>query len=197
MKIKKLATLFFLFCCLHAKAHDSVSNILKQDSKKLVAYYLYANDKKLLQYQDSFYRAFPDNFHNFYAIYGSMKSYIDQENAMKHIDFLYWGINSISDTLVYKKIVDISCNGKFDFDATNYFKLQLQKKVRLKPVLTTFLLQKKNKKEQYNFWFFYFDDIYPEKPEKELNKIVLLDKDIYQAMLRANKDVINKRKNEH
>ncbi len=198
MKVSSLLVIAFFFNASFATAYpvslgeNIVTDSISLKAKKLKQYYLLSGSTI---YQKKFFAEFPNTFKQLNELYGDDINTggvaILYEEAVNHIEELFNNLNSINDTLYYRKIVRIAKGGHWDADAINYFQHGLRNRVESKPGLTVYLLQSMNEKEVESFWYFYFDGPHPKKRISEsLQKIKSIDVSIYDIMLKAQGKVL-------
>lgn len=174
------------------KLNDSIT--LK--AKKLKQLYLLATatsqDMRNI-YTEKFFNEFPDSFKELNSLYGYENDtpsilYYEAEN---HIIKLFNNINTINDTLYYKKVINIAIGGHWDADAINYFQHGLNDRAEKKPELIVYLLKQMEIKAIKSFWYFYFDGPHPkEQISDSLKKIKSIDIGIYNVMIEMHNKVL-------
>ena len=177
------------FSTTSPQAIDSV----EAKAKKLKQYYLLSKSsvpEVADMYQDKFFDEFPNTFKQLNQLYGydgqAKKGAILYYDAGNHIMGLFNNLKNINDTLYYKKIIGITIGGKWDADAVNFFQHGLQEHIVAKPELAVFILKKMDKSTIKSFWYFYFVGPIPKNHfYPSLEKIKMIDKDIYKLMMES------------
>jgi hypothetical protein len=104
---------------------------------------------------------------------------------------LFNELNTINDTLYYRKIVSVAIDGHWDGDAVNFFQHGLRNKVLNNPALIVHVLKGMSNGRIQSFWYFYFDGAHPKKQIAEpLQKIRFINNKIYDLMIKAQTDVL-------
>jgi hypothetical protein len=205
MKIAQLFIVTILSTSFYANAQNvSVPSRYSNDSlvnkaKKLKQLYLLATslsgDASKI-YKQQFFDEFPNTFKQLNELYGDdsdihHKPALLIGQAQPHILNLFNEINTVNDTLYYKKLVSISIGGQWDADGVNFFQHGLISKVLNNPELTVDILKNMADNRIQSFWYFYFDSPHPEKqiPE-QLQKIKSIDTKIYNLMVKAQNEVL-------
>lgn len=147
-------------------------------------------------YEKQFFDEFPATFNQLNDLYGDKenKPAILNNEAENHIIGLFNKITSVNDTVYYGKIIGIGIGGLWDADAVNYFQHGLRERVENNVALTIYLLKKLKAADIKSFWFFYFDGPHPKKQIPDaLEKVKLLDKEIYSIMIEAHNEVLSQK----
>jgi hypothetical protein len=209
MKIAKLLILIVFHLSFYANAQSVVvSNKHLNDSLNLKAtklkrlYMLSTSSSKDVSniYKQQFFDAFPNTFQQLDELYGD---HLDahhkpaplNDQAEQHIVDLFNKLNTINDTLYYRKIISISIGGHWDGDAVNFFQEGLRNKVLKDPAIVVDILKHISNARIQSFWYFYFDEPYPEKKLPEpLQKVKSIDIGIYNLMIKAHNDALKQNK---
>lgn len=205
MKLVKLVIILGLnmFFCASAQniiVHKHYSNdSLMLKAQKLKHLYLLStassNDLGNI-YQQQFFKEFPNTFEQLNKLYGDdfdihHEPALLNSQAEQHIINLFNELKTITDTLYYKKIISISIGGYWDGDAINFFQHGLRNKILNNPTLTIHILKGMSNDKIQSFWYFYFDGAHPKKEmEEPLQKIKLINKRIYDLMVKAQNEVL-------
>lgn len=179
-------------------SHDSL--IVK--AKKLKQLYMLSRSSSVDLgniYKEKFFNEFPNTFKELNELYGDdfdihHKPAILIDQAEQHIT-LFTELNTIDDTLYYRKIISIAIDGHWDGDAVNFFQHGLRNKVLNNPALTVHILKNLTDDKIKSFWYFYFDGAHPQKqiPE-QLRKIKLINNRICNLMVKAQNEVLKQSK---
>lgn len=114
--------------------------------------------------QEQFFDKFPRSFQELNKTY----DYRPRGNPMSSLyyDHIFNGfakLNKIPEWKYYKRLINLSINGKWDADAVNALKEVLENKAQANPELLFSLLSLHLKEEIYSFWYFYFNSLLPLK----------------------------------
>jgi hypothetical protein len=204
MKMKGLLIILVFSICFYAKAQKILSqNSYSNDSlilkaaklKRLYMLSTASNNDTRNSYNQQFFDEFPKTFEQFSELYGD-DSDIHHKPALligqahQHI-IQFFKLKTRNTSKYYEKIVSIAIGGKWDADAVNFFQEGLRNKVLDNPVLIINVLAHMSNDKIRSFWYFYFDEPYPEKklPE-QLLKIKSINFRIFTLMIEAQSQVL-------
>ncbi|MFI5139176.1 MAG: hypothetical protein ACHQIM_15240 [Sphingobacteriales bacterium] len=201
MKQHYLVFLFIIFTTSICSGHSIFFKSEQQDSlqlkaKKLKQLYILATastDTKEI-YEKRFFDEFPGTFKQLNELYGyeNSKAAILYYEATEHIMGLFNNLNSINDTVYYRKTIGIALGGKWDADAVNYFQAGLKDRIEKKPELAIYILESLPEKDVKSFWYFYFDEPHPPKQiDISLQKIKSIDSKIYTIMVSSHNEALS------
>lgn len=140
------------------------------------------NDSAL--WKMNFFEVFPNSFNEFNSIYGYKKennSFIESplyESAPKHILELFNTLAPVvGEDKFYRKVLNLSINGKWYADAVSIMRRNLVNLVEKKPEYLFKLLEDYDKDATISIWRFYFDG--PPYSKKNIPPNIELLKDKY------------------
>ncbi len=181
---------------------NPVDTVLEK-AKKLHVLYLRATtvkqpDVKTKFYERQFFTEFPNNFKLFNTLYGTTKGkpgYLN-EVAEKHLD-LFNGLTNIVDSVYYKKLIILASEGVWDIDAVSYLQNGLKTRFLRNPDLVMSILKKMPPKKIRNFWYFFFDCLYPERDIPDyVKKVTIENEAIFKLMVDAHAAVVKARESD-
>ena len=130
-------------------------------------YRLLIAEPESLERQQAFFEMFPKNFedldHTYYFDPGPYKEDPMYSLADEHLLNGFAKLNKIADTLYYKRLIDLSIDGRWATDGIAVFQKILHKKSQEKSDLLFYLLSTYPEEKVYSFWYFYFNSLYPSK----------------------------------
>lgn len=138
---------------------------LKPSDKSLDSLFrILQRDPESLHNQAQFFDKFPRSFQELNKTY----DYRPRGNPMSSLyyDHIFNGfakLDKIPEWKYYKRLINLSINGKWDADAVNALKEVLENKAQANPELLFSLLSLHLKEEIYSFWYFYFNSLLPLK----------------------------------
>lgn len=128
------------------------------------------NDEKL------FLQNFPKNYYQFVKYFGWNDSldgpYPLYNESEEYIDRFFTIFNKDKNDKSLKLIIDIGVNGKYQPDAVNYFKINIERIFNKNPNLACDLLSDRSSDEIDSFWYFYLDSPQPLTSVPEIFKIL-------------------------
>lgn len=162
------------FCLLYPNSYSmDKTNVIKADTiltvneqadslKKYGELILRCQGKDKLNYENLFFKYFPDTFQRFDSLYDFVEISPDSINFMplynsNHIEKILPYLDSISKKLYYKKLIGISIGADGAKEQANGLQNVLIKKVRDNLDLTVTILKELNDKKIKSFWLFFFD----------------------------------------
>ena len=139
-----------------------------------------------------FFELFPNSFGSFEKTFGYKNGkeaslYDGHEYIVK-----FFSLDSILESELLNKWINISLGGHWDADAVNYFQHYLRPRVFKNIDLTYKLLKKRPKKEIESFFYFFFNEIHRqyETIPKEFGKLKNSDKEFYSLLSKGHKRAI-------
>jgi len=201
MKLFNLLLFALIFSISSASVTPSfgaTADTLLEKAKKLHVLYLrttITKDPTTVQtYERRFFYEFPNNFKQFNALYGTTKGkpgYLN-EVAEKHIDVFNSITNVVPETTYFSKVIALAADGVWDIEAPSYLQNNVKTRVVKNPPLVMYILETMPLKKVANFWYFYFDCMYPEREISEsLKKMTADNPTINKIMLDAHRAVLN------
>ncbi|OXA76305.1 SH3 domain-containing protein [Flavobacterium aquidurense] len=128
------------------------------------------NDEKL------FLQNFPKNYNQFVKYFGWNDSldvpYPLYNESEEYINRLFKIIKKDKTGKSLKLIIDIGINGKYQADAVNYFKINIERIFKENPNLACDLLGNRTLEEIDSFWHFYLDSPQPLTAVPDIFKIL-------------------------
>ena len=161
-----ISSLFIISSCSSAQIeHKSTAQVI--NSSEITEDNLEGKAKKLIALYDGkncreFFNAFPNNFEEFYQLYG----FDDEKGAYilysetDHIDY-FFECSEVSDREKLKKSIDIGIEGKWDADTTWMFQEASFKLVEKYPTESKKILDILSDEKAASFWYFLFDGPHP------------------------------------
>ena len=183
----------------YIKSFQDSLNIKAKILDKLYILSTSTNSEYKNVYRQQFFDKFPNTFNELNELYGydfkthkAAPLYYEVED---HIYKLFNNLNNIDKVTYYKKIVSISIGGHWDADAINIFQEGLREKVLIDPTLIVDVLKVMPDNDVKSFWYFYFDGPVVDKQISiRLQKIKIIDEKIYNLMMEAHKEALNRPK---
>lgn len=186
--------LFFVILFAIATA-NLYAQYFMADTVKLNATY-----RELLKHPESkeaqmaYFEAFPNTWMEYIVTYQFVPD--DKEGRKnlysvghKHMHAFEYKLNLISDSLYYKKLVNIAIGARKDADAANYLQGCVKDHMINHSEEILNALAPLRKGHRFEFWEFYFSNIIAEETiEEELNRLVELHKDCHPEDVQMMKD---------
>lgn len=177
--MKKNLFLLLLVFCLPLQAQYFSFDIAKLNKsyEELMAQ---PNSKA---HQQAYLEAFPGTWEEFYMVYRLSDSDDDlsmNKKAFEHIKALENNLTLIADTVLCKRLINVSVKGWLDVDAPTYLQSVLHRVMWKKMDEMFQQLAKLRKGHQMQFWQFYWSSILPTKQYKEeFGYLYKLNHDVY------------------
>ena len=142
-------------------------------------------------YDYEYFRVFPKSFKMLNALFGYSDDPLgrvefDENRPLYDVHMEYIGAFfklDIKKKEHYKRVIEISLNGRWYADGINYFQHGMREKLKQDLELFCELLSGYTDKEIQSFWYFYFDGPHPaDTIPEELEKVKQINERIYRLM---------------
>ncbi len=179
------------------KENGDLQDSVKQKAEQLKSIYPRLSSSYQGMYDYEYFEAFPKSFKTLNALFG----YTDKEPMgtefnpgplydEAHLYMEAFFKLNIGKKEYYKRMIEISLNGRWYADGVNYFRHGMKEKVKQDLEIFCELLSGYSDKEIQGFWYFYFDGPHPaDAIPEELQKAELINERIYRLMETGLKEV--------
>lgn len=173
LKILIFASLFFNVYATNycdnkeeiARSKDSLNSQIsikaQVDSLNKFAFLIqHSFGKEKENFEQQFLKYFPNSFKKFNLLYGYKEISPDSViymplYASDHIEKVLFNLESINDTIFYKKLINISIDGHWAADQVSIFHSHLMEKVKEDLDITVNILRNIDNKKVKSFWLFF------------------------------------------